>query len=233
MHSPIRIAPSLLAADFSRLDREIKSAEDAGADWLHVDVMDGHFVPNITVGPFIVEAIKRVASVPLDVHLMISDPAKFLDRFIDAGSDSINFHLETVSDARELIARIHSHGRKAGVAISPETPADSIRPVVEMVEQVMVMTVHPGFGGQQLLPECVEKVRQLARELPSHVDIAVDGGITDVTIAQAAAAGANVFVAGTAIFGLSDRNRAVATLRRLAEGAWSRKSVNTSKHTSN
>ena len=219
----ILIAPSLLAADFSQLDREIKSAEDGGADLLHVDVMDGHFVPNITIGPFIVEAIKRVATTPLDVHLMIADPQAFLQRFIDAGADGIDFHIETVSQPKAMIDTIHAHRRTAGVAISPETPIDAIKAVIGSVDRVMVMTVRPGFGGQALIPECVEKVRQLARILPDNVDIDVDGGINEATIAETAQAGANLFVAGTAVFGHQDRLQAIANLRRLAQAAYGRR----------
>jgi len=222
MRGEIRIAPSLLAADFSRLDREIKSAESGGADLLHVDVMDGHFVPNITIGPFIVEAITRVASVPLDVHLMITEPAKFAPVFIDAGANSIVFHIEADSDPAGLIDMIRSRGAKAGIALSPETPVTAIDRIRTEVDQVVVMTVHPGFGGQKLIPECVEKVRRLAAVLPEQVDIEVDGGIGEETIAETAAAGANLFVAGTAIFRTADRAGAIATLRRLARAAYAR-----------
>jgi len=225
MHNGIRIAPSLLAADFTRLDREIREAESAGADLLHVDVMDGHFVPNITIGPFVVEAIKRTATLPLDVHLMISDPVKFVRAFIDAGADSIDFHIEVVPEPRELIETVHDHGLKIGVALSPETPVDAISNILGAVDQVMVMTVHPGFGGQGLIPECVEKVRRVA-ELAPDMDILVDGGINATTISAVAAAGANVFVAGTAVFGKEDRAAAVATLRSLAEKAFQRPAQN-------
>jgi len=221
MQSRIRIAPSLLAADFSRLDREIREVESAGADLLHVDVMDGHFVPNITIGPFVVEAIKRAATLPLDVHLMITDPLKFVRAFIDAGADSIDFHIEAAPEPRRLIETIRRHALKVGAAISPETPADAVAGVLDAVDQVMVMTVHPGFGGQGLIPGCVEKVRRVA-ELAPGMDILVDGGINATTIPTVAAAGANVFVAGTAIFGEEDRAAAVAALRSLAEQALQR-----------
>ena len=225
MHNRIRIAPSLLAADFTRLDREIREAESAGADLLHVDVMDGHFVPNITIGPFVVEAIKRTATLPLDVHLMISDPVKFVRAFIDAGADSIDFHIEVVPEPRELIETVRDHGLKIGVAVRPETPVDAISNILSAVDQVMVMTVHPGFGGQGLIPECVEKVRRVA-ELAPDMDIMVDGGINATTISAVAAAGANVFVAGTAIFGEEGRAAAVATLRSLAKKVFQRPAQN-------
>ena len=225
MHNRIRIAPSLLAADFTRLDREIREAESAGADLLHVDVMDGHFVPNITIGPFVVEAIKRTATLPLDVHLMISDPVKFVRAFIDAGADSIDFHIEVAPEPRELIETVRDHGLKIGVAVSPETPVAAISNILSAVDQVMVMTVHPGFGGQGLIPECVEKVRRVA-ELAPDMDIMVDGGINATTISAVAAAGANVFVAGTAIFGEEDRAAAVATLRSLAKKVFQRPAQN-------
>ena len=215
----ILIAPSLLSADFSRLDREIASVEAGGADLLHVDVMDGHFVPNITIGPFIVEAIKRVSTLPLDVHLMITDPEKYLDRFIDAGSDWIDFHVETVAEPMALIERLHSRGVKAGISINPETEIGAIEPVIASVDQVMVMMVNPGFGGQKLIPECVEKVRALAGKLAQRVNIEVDGGTSDETVGETAGAGANVFVAGTAIFGRPDRAAAIARMRGLAEAA--------------
>jgi len=223
MHGPILIAPSLLAADFTRLDREIESAESAGADLLHVDIMDGHFVPNITIGPFIVEAITRVASIPLDVHLMIADPAKYAPAFIDAGADFIAFHIEVVPDPVPLIGMLRARGVEVGIAISPETDVAAIDAVAGQVDRVMVMTVHPGFGGQTLIPECVAKVRRLAELLPEHVDIEVDGGISETTIAETAEAGANIFVAGTAVFRKADRAAAIATLRRLAADARSRK----------
>jgi len=222
MPGRIQIAPSLLAADFSKLDREIKSAESAGADLLHVDIMDGHFVPNITIGPFVVEAITRVASAPLDVHLMITDPAKYASAFIDAGADSIAFHVEVAPDPQGLINMIRARRVKVGIAISPETDIAAIDGISSQVDRVMVMTVHPGFGGQKLIPECVGKVRRLASLLPAHVDIEVDGGISEATIAETAEAGANIFVAGTAIFGRDDRAGAIATLRRLAAAAYSR-----------
>ena len=214
----LKISASILSADFAHLADEIADAEAAGVDGLHIDVMDGHFVPNITIGPFIVEAIKRTATAPLDVHLMISDPAKFIGAFLDAGADSIDFHIEVVAEPDRLVETIHRRGAKAGLSLSPETPVEAVAGFLERVEQIMVMTVHPGFGGQELIPECVEKVRRLAAAAEA-LDIFVDGGINRSTIATAAQAGANVFVAGTAVFGQKDRAAAIAGLRRLAEQA--------------
>lgn len=222
MKSRIKIAPSLLAADFSRLDREIESVEAAGADFLHVDVMDGHFVPNITIGPFIVEAIKRAATLPLDVHLMITDPGRYVDAFANAGADAIDFHIEVVPEPGALIEAIRGHGLKAGIVISPETPADAIMGVLGAVDQAMVMTVHPGFGGQELITECVEKARRISEADPG-LDLLVDGGVNESTIPAAAAGGANVFVAGSAVFGKEDRSQAIRRLRSLAEEAYQRR----------
>jgi len=216
MRRTIRLAPSLLSADFSRLDREIRSVEQAGADLLHVDVMDGHFVPNITIGPFIVEAIKRASTVPLDVHLMISEPAKFLRQFINAGADSLSFHVEVAEPPEPLIDEIRGAGLKAGLALNPETPADALLGLLEAVDHVLVMTVHPGFGGQTLIPECIEKVRRIANAAPD-MEIEVDGGINLGTVPEVVGAGALVLVAGSAIFGQDDRTAAIAAMRRAGE----------------
>jgi len=223
MQRSIRLAPSLLSADFSRLDREIESVQEAGADLLHIDVMDGHFVPNITIGPFIVEAIKRAARIPLDVHLMISEPAKFVRQFLDAGADSLNFHIETAPHPQAIIEKIRKHGAKAGLVLSPETPAETLLDHLGSVDQVLVMTVNPGFGGQKLIPECVEKVRTIARAAPG-LEIEVDGGINIDTVPEVVSAGANVLVAGSAIFGKEDRAAAIAAMRRAAATALARQS---------
>jgi len=215
MQRRIRLAPSLLSADFSRLDREIDSVQEAGADLLHIDVMDGHFVPNITIGPFIVEAIKRASRIPLDVHLMISEPGKFIRQFLDAGADSLNFHIETAPQPHAIIEEIRKRGAKAGLVLSPETPADTLLGLLDSVDQVLVMTVNPGFGGQKLIPECVEKVRTIAQAAPG-LEIEVDGGINIDTVPEVVGAGANVLVAGSAIFGEEDRTAAIAAMRRAA-----------------
>ena len=210
----IEVAPSLLASDFGRLADEIKRAEDAGADRLHVDVMDGHFVPNITVGPFIVEAIKRNATVPLDVHLMITDPLKYLGPFADAGADTLTFHREAVEDPRAAARAFRDKGVHPGISVNPESPVDGILDVLDAVDQVLIMTVHPGFGGQEFITENVEKVRQVRAAGRPELHIAVDGGINEQTAGLVCAAGADVLIAGTYLFKSADMKAALASLRR-------------------
>ncbi len=217
----VLVAPSLLAADFGRLAEEIRRAEDAGADRLHVDVMDGHFVPNITVGPFIVEAIKRSASVPLDVHLMIEDPMKYLGSFADAGADFLTFHLEVVDDAREAARAFRARGVHPGISVNPETPIEGVLDVLDAVDQVLIMTVNPGFGGQAFLADNVEKIRRVRelerakrREEGGVLHIAVDGGINEKTARLVCDAGADVLVAGTFLFKSRDMKATLAALRR-------------------
>ncbi len=217
----VLIAPSLLSADFSRLADEIRRAEDAGADRLHVDVMDGHFVPNITIGPFIVEAIKRCAHVPLDVHLMISEPLRYLGEFADAGSDFLTFHLEVVKDARAAAEAFRAKGVHPGISVNPETPVDGALDVLDAVDQVLIMTVHPGFGGQKFIADNVEKIRRVREVEPSKrkgaaspLHVAVDGGINEQTGGLVCAAGADVLVAGTFLFKSRDMKSTLASLRR-------------------
>ncbi len=219
MH-PVRIAPSLLASDFSNLRAEIESIERAGCDLLHLDVMDGHFVPNLTFGPLVVEAIKRCASKPLDTHLMIADPWKYADAFLDAGSDWLTFHVEVAGrgDALELLRHIRARGCKAGLSLQPDTPVERLQPFLAEVDLVLVMSVVAGFGGQKFRAGVLPKVQAL-RDMGFAGEISMDGGIGPETIAESAAAGTNVFVAGTAVFGAEDRAARINHLRQVAEKA--------------
>jgi ribulose-phosphate 3-epimerase len=212
----IVIAPSLLSCDFSQVGAEVKEVEQAGAEWLHLDIMDGHFVPNITIGPLVVKAIRKVTGLFLDVHLMIEDPLKYAPAFARAGADLINFHIEAAPEPEKVIEEIRRLGKKAGVTIKPNTPVDSIRNVLDKVDMVLIMSVEPGFAGQQFMPEVLPKVTYLRELMGPQADIQIDGGITLETVGEAARAGANNFVAGSAVFGKSDRAAAVAGLR---EGA--------------
>jgi ribulose-phosphate 3-epimerase len=218
--SPIRIAPSILAADFSRLGEQVKAIEAGGADWVHVDVMDGHFVPNITIGPLIVEAVKEHTSLPLDVHLMIEQPERYVADFVKAGADIVGVHAETCPNLHRSVAQIREAGARACVVLNPATPASALEYVLCEVDQVLVMTVNPGFGGQRFISGMLPKIATIRRwidERGLQVDLEVDGGIASETIASARGAGANVFVAGTAVFGAPDYAVAIAELRKRAE----------------
>ncbi len=208
----VKIAPSLLSADFVNLARDVAAIEDAGADLLHVDVMDGHFVPNLTIGPPVVKALKRVARRPLDVHIMITNPLRDAQAYLDAGADILTCHVETEPDA---LAIIRASGARAGLAVSPDTPIEQVAPYLAQVDMVLVMSVHPGFGGQSFMPEVLPKIEELRRG-GFERDIEIDGGIGPSTIAEAASAGANVFVAGSAIFGSDDWAETIATMRSIA-----------------
>ena len=198
-----KIAPSILSSDFSRLGDEVKAVEQAGADYIHIDVMDGHFVPNITIGPLIVEAVKKVTKLPLDVHLMISDPDQFVEDFAHAGSDMISVHAEAVNHLHRSIQLIRKAGAGPGVSLNPATPLQMIEYILDDVDMVLIMSVNPGFGGQKFIPEVVPKIKRLKEMIKKRglkVEIEVDGGINPDTIEMVSAAGANIFVAGSAIF---------------------------------
>jgi len=199
-----KIAPSVLSADFTRLGEQIAAAEAGGADWIHLDVMDGHFVPNITIGPMIVEAARRVTSLPLDVHLMIEEPERYLEAFVQAGAHCVTVHQEACPHLHRTVQQIHELDARAGVAINPATPAETLGDILPFIDLALVMTVNPGFGGQEFIPECLAKVTNLAQKLQANgrgfVEIEVDGGIDSHTAPAAVAAGATVLVAGSAIF---------------------------------
>ena len=216
MSETVQIAPSILSADFTRLGEQIQEAEAGGADLIHVDVMDGRFVPNITMGPLIVEAARRSTSLPLDVHLMIVEPERYLKPFADAGASRINVHLEVSPNLHRTLQMIKELGCQVGVAINPHTPASFLTEVLHMLDAVLVMTVNPGFGGQAFLPETLPKIRQLRtmfREQGRPVDIGVDGGMNNKTVAQAVEAGANVIIAGSVIF--TQQNTVQAGIEKL------------------
>jgi len=215
----VQIAPSLLSADFAALGSGIAAVEAGGADLIHVDVMDGHFVPNITIGPPVVKAVKRVATVPLDVHLMIEEPDRYIPAFVEAGASMVSVHVETVPHLHRTLQLIKSLGARAGVVLNPATPASALEAIAPDVDFVLVMTVNPGFGGQTLIPHCLDKigqVRTLLARAGSSAPIEVDGGIDGETAARAVAAGATILVAGHAIFSAADPAQATRDLRRAA-----------------
>ncbi|UCZ51780.1 ribulose-phosphate 3-epimerase [Bacillus shivajii] len=212
----IKIAPSILSADFSKLGEEVKDVEKGGADYIHVDVMDGHFVPNITIGPLIVDAIRPVTDLPLDVHLMIENPDQYIPQFAKAGADIISVHAEACAHLHRTVHLIKEQGVKAGVVINPATPVDSIKPIIEDVELVLLMTVNPGFGGQSFIHSVLPKiseVRELVNQTGKEIDIEVDGGVNEETAKLCVEAGANVLVAGSAVYNQPDRQKAIESIR--------------------
>ena len=212
----VKIAPSILAADFGKLGEEVKSVEEAGADLLHIDVMDGNFVPNITLGACVVASIRRKTSLPLDVHLMVSSPERFIKAFADAGSDCLTVHVEIRSILRKLINDIRKLDVKAGLAINPKTSIVRLEPFLKEIDTALLMTVDPGFGGQKLIPEVIFKVRELREKIDKRglgVSIAVDGGVNMETAGGLISAGADIIIAGTAVFGKKNRKSAIKKLR--------------------
>jgi ribulose-phosphate 3-epimerase len=210
------IAPSILKCDFGNLHREIELLDSGGARVLHLDVMDGHFVPNLTYGPLVIERLRELTELPFEAHLMISDPARYADDFLKAGCNLLTFHLEAVPEPRPLIERIRGKGAAAGLAINPKTPVEKIEPLLDAADLVLVMSVEPGFGGQKFMPVALDKLRWLRSRLPRETLLSVDGGIEHETIAQTAQAGANVFVVGSAIFDKDDYGRAIQELTEQA-----------------
>ncbi len=215
----IKISPSILSSDYGNLSSELKRMEACGADMLHIDVMDGHFVPNITLGAPIVKCIRKSSTLPFDVHLMISDPYKYIPDFVNAGSDIITFHAEADSDIEKTIDLILASGKKAGLSVKPKTPVEAVYPYLDKLSMVLVMTVEPGFGGQSFMEDMMPKVSAVRSEIDRRgldVDIQVDGGINKDTISIAAKAGANVFVSGNAIFSSDDAKKTIADFKARA-----------------
>jgi ribulose-phosphate 3-epimerase len=214
-----KIAPSILSADFARLGEEVRRVEEAGADLIHFDVMDGHFVPNLSIGVPVLKSLRKITRLPLDAHLMISEPARYLRAFIETGANSISVHAEVCDDLAGIAARIHELGARASVAINPETPVERVLAAAEHLDMILVMSVHPGFGGQGFIAESLEKLRAVRREIERRglkVDVEVDGGIKIDNIRAAAEAGANVFVSGSGIFGHENYRTIIADMRERA-----------------
>ena len=215
-----KIAPSILSADFSRLGEEVRRVEEAGADWIHVDVMDGAFVPNITVGPFILEAVRKVTSLPLDVHLMIERPEQYISEFADAGADVITVHFEACTHLHRTIQAIKEKGKKAGVSVNPATPLVSIKYVLGDIDLLLIMSVNPGFGGQRFIPSALEKIkkaRQMVDKIGANVSIEVDGGVKLENIGEVASAGADIFVSGSGVFGTKDYKKTIEEMKRIID----------------
>ncbi len=215
-----RIAPSILSADFARLAEEIKAIEVAGADYVHIDVMDGHFVPNLTIGPLVVRAIRKATSLPLDTHLMISNPDQYIADFVKSGSDIISVHIEALTHLHRTIQYIKEKGAKAGVALNPSTPISSLEEILKEVDVVILMTVNPGFGGQRFIEGMLEKISRLRKFIDKRglkVELEVDGGVTLENIYEISQAGADILVAGSAIFGSNNYKKTIQLMRERIE----------------
>ena len=219
-----KLAPSILSADFSRLAEEVAAVTAAGADYIHVDVMDGHFVPNITIGPLVVEAVRRSTHLPLDVHLMISEPDLYLEDFVNAGADIVGVHVEVLPHLHRTLQRIKELGARSSVTLNPSTPLVSVEHILDQVDQVLLMTVNPGFGGQTFIDAVIPKIKALRRMIDERgvaVELEVDGGINAATIGEVARAGADVFVAGSAVFSTPDYGETLRMFRQKIEEALS------------
>ncbi|HIE66087.1 MAG: ribulose-phosphate 3-epimerase [Nitrospira sp.] len=213
---PIKIAPSILAADFSRLGEEIRAVEAAGADWIHIDVMDGRFVPNLTIGPLIVDAVRKVTTLPLDVHLMIVEPDNLIPEFIKAGADSVTVHVEACPHLHRTIQMVKQHGARAGVSLNPATPISSVEEILGEIDLLLIMSVNPGFGGQAFIPRVLNKIREARTEIDARhlkIDLEVDGGVKVENTQMLAKAGVDVFVAGSAIFQSPNYGQTIRDIR--------------------
>jgi ribulose-phosphate 3-epimerase len=221
MANPKKIAPSLLSADFSKLQEQITLMEEGGADLHHVDVMDGHFVPNITFGPFIVKAIKKCSNIPLDVHLMIENPEKYVEDFVKAGADYLTVHVEATKHIHRLLQQIRATGAKVGVSLNPGTPLSSIEEILDDVDMILIMSVNPGFGGQSFIPQSLNKIRRLRKMLSDrgldHVEIEIDGGVKLENIAEVAAAGVDIFVSGSGIYNAPNPKEMITEMKKIIE----------------